>query len=146
MKAKIIIIAGFVLAVVVILLVAVKSSPTAGPDPSATVVATGTGAAPVPPPTQVTEISMLYSSEKKEWIEAAAQGFQKEHPEIKVTLTAKGSLDAAQAIVDGKDKPTLFSPADSLVQNLLASDWQTKNKTDIFATSGDDAPQPLVIT
>ena len=34
----------------------------------------------------VTEISMLYSSEKKEWVEAAAQAFQKEHQEIKITL------------------------------------------------------------
>lgn len=92
------------------------------------------------------EISMLYSSEKKEWIDAAASLFSREHPEIKITLVPKGSLAAAQGIVDGKDKPTIFSPADSLVQNLLASEWQTKNKTQLFATGGDEAPSPLVIT
>ncbi len=92
------------------------------------------------------EISMLYSSEKREWIEAAAALFQREHPEIKITLSSKGSIAAAQGIVDGKEKPTVFSPADSLVQNLLAADWKTKGATDVVATSGDDAPQPLVIT
>ena len=59
MKAKIIIIAGFVLAVVVILFIATRNAPTAGPDPSASGAATGPGAAPTPPPAQVTEISIF---------------------------------------------------------------------------------------
>lgn len=145
MKAKIIIVVGFLVAVAAI--IALTMRPSARPDPDI-VAAPGSNEKPAgpAPPGQVTEISMLYSTEKKEWIEAAAQSFQKEHPEIKLTLNAKGSLDGAQAIVDGKEKPTIFSPADSLVQNLLASDWETKNKTPLFATSGDDAPQPLVIT
>ncbi len=104
-----------------------------------------------PPPASVTkpsttEISMLYSSEKKEWMEAAGALFQKAHPEIKLTLTPMGSLDAAKAIADGTQKPVLFSPADTLVQNLLAYDWKAINKTDLFAESGEDAPQPVVIT
>jgi ABC-type sulfate transport system substrate-binding protein len=92
------------------------------------------------------EISMLYSSEKREWIEAAAALFQREHPEIKISLSSKGSIAAAQGIVDGKERPTVFSPADSLVQNLLTADWKARGTGDIVATSGDDAPQPLVIT
>jgi ABC-type molybdate transport system substrate-binding protein len=115
---------------------------------SAASVASGAAARPSggPTPAGQTEITMLYSSEKKEWIEAAASGFQKEHPDIKLTLKAQGSIALAQAIVDGKEKPTVVSPADTLVMNLLVSDWQTKNRTDLFATSGDDAPTPLVIT
>ena len=146
MKTKIIIIVSFLVAVGVILALTMKPDGKDGPltAGSASAAALGSGAA-VPPVGQ-TEISMLYSSEKKDFIEAAAQSFQKDHPEIKVTLNPKGSIAAAQAIVDGKEKPTVFSPADTLVQNLLASDWQTKNRTDLFATSGDDAPQPLVIT
>ena len=153
MKTKIIIIVGFVLAVGLILLLTLngddKKDASASAEPSANAAQKTSGGADQPPaaPTgAVTEISMLYSSEKKEWIEAAATGFQKEHPEIKLTVTAKGSMAAAQGIVDGKEKPTVFSPADTLVQNLLASDWQTKNRSDLFATSGDEAPQPLVIT
>src|SRR5688572_6307273 len=123
MKAKIFIVVGFLLAVVVIVVLTTRGSSKTGPEVDVSAEPSQKPAAP-PTPAQTTEISMLYSTEKKEWIEAAAQSFQKDHPEIKVTLVAKGSLDAAQAIVDGKEKPTLYSPADSLVQNLLASDWE----------------------
>src|SRR5262249_46312596 len=115
-----------------------RPSTTAAVAPSATPQAT--------PRPSGTEITMLYSSEKKEWMEAAGALFQKAHPEIKLTLTAMGSLDAIKAITQGREKPTIFSPADSLVQNLLAHDWKAVNKSDLFATSGDDAPQPVVIT
>jgi ABC-type molybdate transport system substrate-binding protein len=110
---------------------ATSSSPSAPPPPAAP---------------SVTEISMLYSSEKKEWIEAATALFQRAHPEIKVNLTAMGSLDAARAIVEGREKPTVYSPADSLVQNLFVSDWRAANHTEIIRASGEDAPQPLVIS
>ncbi len=143
MKTKVLIIIGFVVAVVAVLLLTKKDE---GGKDGTDAAGSAQASASAAPPGQVTEISMLYSSEKKEWVEAAAANFQKEHPEIKLTLTAKGSLDAAQAIVDGTAKPTVYSPADSLVLNLLISDWQTKNRTDLFAQSGDDTPQPLVIT
>jgi ABC-type Fe3+ transport system substrate-binding protein len=143
MKSKLIIIGGFVVAVVLVLLLTRKGDDT---NPVAPVASASAVLVAASPPQNVTEISMLYSSEKKDWIEAAVAGFRKDHPEIKLTLSAKGSLAAAQAIIDGKEKPTLFSPADSLVMNLLISDWQTKNRSDLFATSGDEAPQPLVIT
>ncbi|WP_437926953.1 substrate-binding domain-containing protein [Sorangium sp. So ce291] len=142
MKAKGIIIVGFLIAVAVVLFLTTRDKETARPDavPAAPV------ASAAAPPAAATEISMLYSSEKQEWIEAALADFKKEHPEISLRLKAMGSIDAAQAIVDGTERPTLFSPADSLVQNLLTSDWQTKHKTDLFAASGDEAPQPVVIT
>jgi hypothetical protein len=63
-----------------------------------------------------------------------------------VTLIGKGSLEAAAAILDGADRPVLWSPADSLVANLLASDWQTKHQTPLFAATGDAGPQPLLLT
>jgi hypothetical protein len=100
---------------------------------------------PGEPAASPVRIELVYGTEKKEWIEACVADFSKIHPEIKVALVGKGSLDAAQAILDGKDKPTLYSPADSLVLNLLASDWETKNRAELF-DKGDDAPQPLVIT
>lgn len=98
-------------------------------------------------PRDVTEISFLYSTEKKEWVEAAAAAFQKEHPDIKLNLVGKGSLDSAQAILDGREKPTVWSPADTAVLRMLESDWATDpSRTPLFATDGEDAPQPLVIT
>lgn len=145
MKSKILIVAGFVVACAIVLWLTSRKSTTPDPDPAASASASpsASGAKPAGP---VTEITFLYSSEKQEWIEAAVAAFSKEHPEIKVTARAKGSLDLEQAILDGKEKPTLWSPADSLVQNLLDADWDTKTHSKLFATSGEDAPQRLVIT
>lgn len=89
-------------------------------------------------------ISMLYGTEKKDWIEAAHVAFEAAHPDIGVDLVGMGSLDAAQAILDGTQKPTVFSPADTLVLNLLAADWEAKAHTSPFASTV--APEPLVIT
>jgi len=92
------------------------------------------------------EITMLYGTEKREWVEAVAAEFAKQRPDVKVVLVGKGSLESVQSILDGKDKPTVWSPADGLELRLLQADWQTKNRTELFATTGEDAPQPLVIT
>lgn len=98
-------------------------------------------------PTEVTEISFLYSTEKKDWVEAAAASFQQEHPSIKVNLVGRGSLDAAQGILDGRERPTVWSPADSAVLRMLESDWATDpSRGPLFAPDGNDAPQPLVTT
>jgi hypothetical protein len=91
-------------------------------------------------------VSMLYGTEKREWIEEAAASFRRAHPEIELLLVGAGSLDAAQAILEGKQRPTIFSPADSLVMDMLASDWRTKHGAELFARTGDDAPHPLVVT
>ena len=91
-------------------------------------------------------VSMLYGTEKRAFIEEMAAAFQREHPEITLRLSAAGSLDAAERILDGKEMPAVFSPADSLILNMLASDWQTKNGSDLFERDGDGAPQPLLIT
>ncbi|WP_224364067.1 substrate-binding domain-containing protein [Hyalangium versicolor] len=98
-------------------------------------------------PKDVTEITFLYSTEKKDWVESAAASFQTENPSIKVNLVGRGSLDAAQSILDGREKPTVWSPADSAVLRMLESDWATEpSRGPLFAKDGDDAPQPLVIT
>jgi len=148
MKAKLIIVALFLLVAGFILWRARSGSSTS----TANDVDGGTIALQPEPPTPsagptktASEISFVYSTEKKEWVEAAVAEFSKIHPEIKVTLTGKGSLDSAQGILDGRDKPVLWSPADTLVLNLLDADWQTKNRTELFS-KGEDAPQPLVIT
>lgn len=105
----------------------------------------GTTAPPVAPKDRVT-ISLLYSTEKKEWVEAVVAEFQKAHPEIQVDLVGKGSIDAAQDIIDDKAKPTLWSPADSLILHMAMDDWETKTRKPLFPSADEDAPQPLVIS
>lgn len=96
-------------------------------------------------PTQV-EITMVYGSDKKEWVELAAGDFRKEHPEIKLTLLTRGSMESVQNILEKRDRPTVFSPADSMAMNMLATDWKNKGNEPILADSGEDAPRSLVMT
>jgi ABC-type molybdate transport system substrate-binding protein len=144
MKPKIVIIAAFVLAALAIVMFVKsrggddKPAPQPGTNPTTN--------EPKKPLGEQTEIQVVYSTEKKDWIETQAAAFAKDHPEVKVTLVGKGSIDAAQAILDGGLQPTVWSPADTMVMNLLSSDWQTKNHANIVAASGDDAPQPLLLT
>ncbi len=139
---KLVIIGAFVAAALIIVLVAKGGNkPPSGP-------ATGTsgqGSATKVEPTG-TAIQVLYSTEKKEWIEAATQDFKKVHPEIKVELVGKGSIEAASGILEGTYTPTIWSPADTMAMNLLVSDWQTKTHTNVIAASGEDAPQALLLT
>ncbi|MFP2957100.1 substrate-binding domain-containing protein [Myxococcus sp. 1LA] len=105
--------------------------------------------APAPVSTRAvrTEITFLYSTEKQAWVEAAAADFQKAHPHIRVNLVGRGSLEAAQGILDGRERPTVWSPADSAVLRMLESDWATDAaRAPLFAAEGEAAPRPLVQT
>jgi ABC-type Fe3+ transport system substrate-binding protein len=144
MKGKTLIILGFLVAAGVILYVSLarRSAPVA---PAGAVG--GTAAAPAAGGTAAaTTVAMLYGTEKREFIEEMAAEFGKQHPEVRLQLTAVGSLDAADRILEGRETPAVFSPGDSLVLNMLASDWQTKHGTALFDSEGEGAPQPLVIT
>lgn len=91
------------------------------------------------------EVSFMYGTEKKEWVEAAIADFAKERPRIAIKPKGIGSLEAADAILGGREKPVLWSPADSLVLNLFAADWKTRHQAEILG-EGEDAPAALVIT
>src|SRR5262249_54891530 len=105
------------------------------------------GTAAEAPTTASVELQFIYSTEKKGWIEFATEAFNKENPKIAVKLIGKGSLEAAQSIVEGREKPVLWSPADSMGINLAESDWETKNGSRLVAPEGsEDGPQPLVLT
>ena len=145
MKAKLAIVIGFALAVALVLWLTQRGGgeraggggePAGGERP--------TGAQPAGP---ATELSFLYSTEKKEWLEGAVADFRTQNPTIKVVLRGMGSIDAASAILDGKEKPVLWSPADSMVLALLRDDWETKHGSSLFsAEGGEDEPQSLVLT
>lgn len=142
MKSKPFIIVGFLAAVAVILALALggkKPSKATPPGPTG-------GDAGVAAPTATTTITFLYSTEKEDWLTSAVAEFRKANPDVEVELVGKGSLDAAQGIVDGKYQPTLWSPADSLALNLAADDWQTKHHTPLVAADGADAPRPVLLT
>lgn len=142
MNPRVLVILGFLLAVGGVFYLS-RHGNTSGDTGSVGAGSTG----PSRPFVPVTEISFLYSTEKKEWVEAAAASFQQENPSVKVTLVGRGSLEAAQGILEGREKPTVWSPADTAVLRMLESDWDTERaRGPLFARDGEDAPQPLVIT
>ncbi len=104
MNAKAVIVIGFLLAVGAIFFFQWKNKQQTGPSGSLQSGASVKGSK------DAVEISFLYSTEKKEWIEASTSAFTKEHPDISVKLLGKGSLDAAQALVDGKEKAYPVEP------------------------------------
>ncbi len=145
MKSKPLIILGFVIAVGVILALALGGKKDKKAAPPAPGPSTGTAAIPAPVKEPVA-ITFLYSTEKEEWLTSAVAEFSRANPDVKVELVGKGSLDAAQGILDGKYQPTLWSPADSLALNLAVDDWQTKHHTALVAAEGGDAAKPMLLT
>ena len=142
MKQKWVIIAVFIAFAAI--LVAVVSRGKKGAGKAGAPVALDGGAAAAPAGKQ--QVELMYSSEKKDWIEAAVAGFEQANPDVDVVLTSTGSLQGAGAILDGSAHPALWSPADSLILNLLASDWQTKTGARPFAADGDSGPQQLLLS
>lgn len=138
MKQKLAIVGVFLTAAAVIVFFATKKppAPTATQDPPSK----NQPVAAVPD--KAAELTFVYSTEKQEWIQAAVASFTEANPEVKVNLVAKGSLEASAAILDGTLKPALFSPADTLIANLLADDWNTKYGKPLYAGE----PQPLLLS
>jgi ABC-type Fe3+ transport system substrate-binding protein len=138
MTSKLAIVLGFLLAAGAIVYVTMHKDTTLLPQTTVEASAPRT-------PAEVTSINLVFATEERAWLEAALESFRKKRPDVQVTLTGKGSLDAAQAILEGQLKPVLFSPADSMVLELLAHDYETKYQKQLFA-GDEDAPQPLLLT
>ena len=139
MRGKLLIVVLFLVAVAGVVWLAQKRGALSLPG-----VPGSTGGPGTPSGDRVT-VTFLYGTEKREWIEAAAESFRSKNRGIELRLVGQGSLEAATAILEGKSQPTAWSPADSLVMSLLESDFQTKYGIALFAT-GEDAPAPLVIS
>ncbi|MEO7909406.1 MAG: substrate-binding domain-containing protein, partial [Roseiflexaceae bacterium] len=97
--------------------------------------------APARPPIMVT---IWYSTEKREWLEAAKQQFEAANPTsngrpIQVQLKGFGSSEIAQRVASrdwrGETPPTAISPASGMWLNMFNVP---------VATTGTEAAQPLV--
>ncbi len=78
------------------------------------------------------KLVFAYGSEKETWIKTELAAFEASGARtasgkpIRVEGHAMGSGEALQAIVDGKLKPHVFSPASSLYDKLLDDAWMRK--------------------
>ncbi|MHA2496687.1 MAG: substrate-binding domain-containing protein, partial [Candidatus Hodarchaeales archaeon] len=98
------------------------------------------------------EITMVYGSEKRAWIEEVGGGFARwyeaEHNKrVKVEFFPLGSRESMVDILNGASKPTVWSPASSIWIPLLNWQWEQLYGTTIVQDS-DWAPlvrSPVVI-
>jgi hypothetical protein len=69
-------------------------------------------------------VDMLYSADKQGWIEYAANRFARRCPNIQLKLTARGDIEAADAMLAGEPPPSVWAPADNLVVRYLEAHWK----------------------
>jgi len=91
-------------------------------------------------------IDLLYGTEKEKWLKDAVDEFAKKRPDIEVRLKGMGTIESVRAIADGKERPTVWSPADDIAAGLLETEWSLAKGSSVVEKDGDLAAQPLVIT
>lgn len=96
--------------------------------------------------------SIVYGSEKKEWLEPLVQQFNEERHEtadgktIVVEVTAIGSIESVRGIIDGTLKPTVWSPASSIYIPVANAEWKNTHADDlVVGTPNDLVLSPVVI-
>lgn len=91
---------------------------TPGTQPGSTVTSSGHGV----------EIGIAYGTEKKRWLEWAAEQFANtsEGKNIKINLIPMGSLEGAQALLAGDQRLVVWSPASAAYKDVFLQDWQVK--------------------
>ncbi len=83
------------------------------------------------------EFDFLYTSEKQGWVEEVTPSFErwfldKLGVKVKVRLTVTGTHDTVNRILDGSERPTVWSPASNIWIPYLNTKWRAlNNKSDI---------------
>jgi hypothetical protein len=94
-------------------------------------------------------VNFAYSTEKTAWMQAALNAFHGSNPiykgkSIQIQATALGSVDGANQILDGPNRPAAWSPASDLELLRLSFKWaNTHPGPDIVIRDGDLMPQSL---
>lgn len=99
-------------------------------------------------PKESVTVGIAYGTEKEKWLKWAVEEFAKtpEGKNVKIDLIPMGSVEGGEAILKQDKRIHVWSPASSLVQDLLVEKWKKEHegKDPIFS----DAPlvlTPLVI-
>jgi Ca-activated chloride channel homolog len=91
------------------------------------------------------EISIVYGSEKAQWLEEELQEFNRSQHAVHATGKAMGSGETVSAILDGREQPVVFSPASSAYVTLLNQSWQLEHPTPLAPAGEPLVLSPLVI-
>jgi hypothetical protein len=94
------------------------------------------------------EIHIAYGTEKQRWLEAATEEFRKTPAggRIEVSLHGMGSLEGAQAVLDGPSPVPIhvWSPASSAYRDLFEKRWLEKHERRPILKSENLALTPMV--
>ncbi len=139
--------AFFVVCAVVIYLAVGRSKSPDQPSLAASATASGAVAAGDKKPSGPSvEIVVSSSDGKKEWIEDVARSFEATKASvgdkpIKVKLIHMKSGESMQKVLDGKEKPHIWSPAGGSWIDLINTTWKTRTGHAFI-----DNPQPTVMS
>src|SRR6185295_7558223 len=93
-------------------------------------------------------VSIVYGSEKRDWLEPLVQQFNDARNQtsdgttIVVEATVMGSIESVRGIIDGTIQPTVWSPASSVYIPVANSEWK-KSHPDYLVTG---TPNDLVLS
>ncbi len=94
------------------------------------------------------EIHIAYGTEKQKWLEEATAEFAKTPAgrRIKVNLHGMGSVEGAQAVLDGPrpDPINVWSPASSAYRDLFEQEWRASHKNNPIVKTDNLALTPMV--
>src|SRR5947209_13616117 len=76
------------------------------------------------PPPQPIVVTLLYTTEKTDWLNEVVPAFEATHPQVdghpvQIKMSATGSRELVLAVINGQAKPDLISPASSLQISIL---------------------------
>ena len=97
-------------------------------------------------------VSIVYGSEKRDWLEPLVQQFNDARNQtsdgttIVVEATVMGSIESVRGIIDGTIQPTVWSPASSVYIPVANSEWKKSHPDDLVTgTPNDLVLSPVVI-
>ena len=97
-------------------------------------------------------VTIVYGSEKQEWLEPLVQQFNDAQNKtsagnkIVVEATAMGSIESVRGIIEGTLQPTVWSPASSVYIPVANAEWKNTHADDlVVGTPKDLVLSPVVI-
>lgn len=97
-------------------------------------------------------VSMVYGSEKEAWLQPLVEQFNRAKHKtaggavIEVQITAMGSLESGEQIVQGLINPTVWSPASSAYVPVINAEWRRTHADDLVVGEPPDLViSPIVI-
>ena len=108
-------------------LVAGGGSDKPGPTPTAN--ADAPAATQTPESTDRVKVGIAYGTEKKRWLTAAVEAFNQtpDGKKYEIDLIPMGSVEGAQAVVNGDERIDVWSPASAMYREAFEADWSAQH-------------------